>query len=869
MNILSNIRRLLFLVSCALSLHLSAQETFFWTLISDLDNGNRYEMYNLDFFSGDLQLLFTIDESRFSHANMTGTRNLINSFEYTADRSAVFFMEEEGDLYQYGIASDNLVFIEDLTPAIVPTFFVHFYTEINKIFFLNDSILYASGFTYGRYNINTGDFDLIRQPIDHPTASTPYELDLDCTEITRHKGDYLYISNSGKLMRLDPDDPDNNTLLYDYFGIGAGINHGDIVSYQHDCDSTKLYLRVENSGFGNGAGWYSVDLDSGNLSYSHPRVGVPNSILTSSVRHYNNPIWEDCQRRIDLDADDSTTDGVDFLSPDHCQYTDLKICDDDIDISNEYPLDSIVVVIENASPDEALVFAIGNYSVNIIDNSTYHIINSTSSTIDDFRAALLSGRYNNTGPPPSGDIVISVAAWYGGVQGRVALAMIDIVTPRPYAGVDVLQDICTTDVVDLYKLIDSDADQGGFFIDDNEMLIDHLFSHSDPDHLFLNYVSQNLPCADTSLLELYVHSHPPSISLSDTSICYGSSLSVDLSSVTDDIEWWDGSQQKIRSFGIANTYSFVIRNNYGCETYETFELNLRPSPDISQLDVLICEGDEYEFFGQFYNAPGQYTQSISDAYGCDSIIYDLNIDFYDEYDMNISGELSFCEGEITMLDVLSDHSDILINGINQSLPIVIDTPGNYTFTGIGPDGCYVDTTFTVSVNSIPSVSTSDLIDIPFSQGLNLPVEYSDDVVSYLWSPSEGLNCSNCPFPVLSYQVEGWFTILVENQWGCTAMKSLQVSFEDAAIYIPNVIASRPTIRENGILYIQSNHDLIYDILVFDRWGNRLFSNYNVSSNDSYAGWEPLGTLNPGVYVYVISYISNGKKITVTGDITLL
>lgn len=156
---MKSVKYIFTILSCVCSLVLHAQETYLWTEKSEGFDVVAYEMHNIDFLNAiDIGVLFRIDADRFTHPDMTGISNRIRSFDYNEDRSQVYFMEEEGDLYRYTVASDDLEYLGDMTPETTPFLIVHGYTQINDIFFLNDSLLYCAGFTYGEYNINTGIF---------------------------------------------------------------------------------------------------------------------------------------------------------------------------------------------------------------------------------------------------------------------------------------------------------------------------------------------------------------------------------------------------------------------------------------------------------------------------------------------------------------------------------------------------------------------------------------------------------------------------------------------------------------------------------------------------------------------------------------
>ena len=94
-----------------------------------------------------------------------------------------------------------------------------------------------------------------------------------------------------------------------------------------------------------------------------------------------------------------------------------------------------------------------------------------------------------------------------------------------------------------------------------------------------------------------------------------------------------------------------------------------------------------------------------------------------------------------------------------------------------------------------------------------------------------------------------------------------MAYQNPDIYIPNAFIPagiNNSFKPYGIFYDKSD----YQMSVFDRWGNLVFS-----SSDAEAAWD--GTFHgskseSGVYVYRIKFKSaNGKYIDKKGIVTLL
>ena len=69
----------------------------------------------------------------------------------------------------------------------------------------------------------------------------------------------------------------------------------------------------------------------------------------------------------------------------------------------------------------------------------------------------------------------------------------------------------------------------------------------------------------------------------------------------------------------SGTYNEVFTNIYGCDSVNlTINLNILNST--SSFNATFCEGGTYSWNGQQYSQPGQYTQTLTNQCGCDSVV---------------------------------------------------------------------------------------------------------------------------------------------------------------------------------------------------------------------------------------------------------
>ena len=145
-----------------------------------------------------------------------------------------------------------------------------------------------------------------------------------------------------------------------------------------------------------------------------------------------------------------------------------------------------------------------------------------------------------------------------------------------------------------------------------------------------------------------------------------------------------------------------------------------------------------------------------------------------------------------------------------------------------------------------------------------------------WINTTGLSCGACDNPTATISETTTYEVIVETNMGCTFSQSITLEYIIPPVipefYVSNVIDI--TNPPNDRFFVQSNDDdaIITEMLIFDRWGNKVFQVENAPVNDSSFGWD--GTMNnqeltQGVYVYTIKILSSsGDNIIEAGDITL-
>ncbi|NBW59051.1 MAG: hypothetical protein EBR41_00525 [Crocinitomicaceae bacterium] len=119
--------------------------------------------------------------------------------------------------------------------------------------------------------------------------------------------------------------------------------------------------------------------------------------------------------------------------------------------------------------------------------------------------------------------------------------------------------------------------------------------------------------------------NPILTSFVNASICAGSSYTV-------------GGQ----SFSSSGNFQVIIPDGNSCDSIIQLTLTVNPALSSNQ-DIQICQGSNYNFYGQLLNSPGVFTHLLQTVAGCDSLIT-LTLSFLPISSSSMQEEI--CAGEI-------------------------------------------------------------------------------------------------------------------------------------------------------------------------------------------------------------------------------
>ena len=252
--------------------------------------------------------------------------------------------------------------------------------------------------------------------------------------------------------------------------------------------------------------------------------------------------------------------------------------------------------------------------------------------------------------------------------------------------------------------------------------------------------------------------------------------------------------------------------------------------DLLPQDTLLCLSESImidlsEFESVFWSdgsldlirdlsAPGDYIVDVIDDLGC-SAVDSFSIIPIDDIDLLPDSVVLECIDDrlIQTLSVPESTSNILWSTGDTSSSIVVDQPGVFTVE-VDSEGCML----------------TDTVEVTIDKDCELPEDIPLDTTIIV--PIDTLNT---------------------------------ISTIDCNIYIPNAISLSST-RGNDLFAPVSTCALLdYSLEIYDRWGGSVYS-----SNNPTEGWEG-ADVNPGIYIYNLSYRLEGSDRTIidSGTLTLI
>lgn len=405
------------------------------------------------------------------------------------------------------------------------------------------------------------------------------------------------------------------------------------------------------------------------------------------------------------------------------------------------------------------------------------------------------------------------------------------------------------------------------------------------------------PCSAKDTVKVTVNNLPTITANADSEICNGDVFTLSANG-GDTYSWLPAADlnnaliaSPKASPSLTATYTVTGTDVNGCSSTATTTLTVNPLPIASITgDLFICTGQSATLVatgGVSYNwsegstgstvtlnpvATTNYSVTVIDAKNC-TATSNVDVTVSTIPVASAGNDTSICIGTPAQLSGgtglfytwspstgLSD-----VNSSNPSASPVVTTKYALTVSN-GNSNCATTDTVLVTVVPLPIASAGSDRTIIIGQSTTL---VGTGGVTYNWSPTTGLNAGSGSFVIATPKQPTTYTVIVSDALGCTSIAAVTVDidFQCGEVFVPSGFTPNGD-GQNDILYVRGNCITDLSFVLFDRWGQQVFSTSNKDN-----GWDGSYNGNPAntaTFTYSLkANLLNGKKVEMTGNVSLV
>jgi gliding motility-associated-like protein len=385
----------------------------------------------------------------------------------------------------------------------------------------------------------------------------------------------------------------------------------------------------------------------------------------------------------------------------------------------------------------------------------------------------------------------------------------------------------------------------------------------------------------------------------DTSICLGNSVSL-YANTSGNVTWTPpvyldnpSSPTPTSTPESTITYLAISTTDQGCTVSDSvrisvyFDLpntNLPDSTEMcrgSQVGLLAYGGSAYQWYPEeFMNNSNQalvvvyppddkwYFVDVTNACGTvtDSIFVDVT-----QANILAGNDTTICSGETANLWA-SGASYYLwhpMNSVVSQTPTAVrvkpSTSTTYMVEGVDEIGCRDTAYVEVVVIPQPSLSVTPTIYAFYDDEVQLEA-ITNTSGNFVWTPSEGLSCVNCPNPIATpNQNTTYYVYFIDNN-GCRNSSYISIKY-DVVIYVPNTFIPNGD-GVNDYFRVYGGNILDMECFIYNRWGELI--KVLRSKDEFWDGTYKGNKCQDGTYVWKLVYQDFAKtKHVLTGHVNLL
>lgn len=277
-----------------------------------------------------------------------------------------------------------------------------------------------------------------------------------------------------------------------------------------------------------------------------------------------------------------------------------------------------------------------------------------------------------------------------------------------------------------------------------------------------------------------------------------------------------------------------------------------------------------------YDAIGNYNVKliVTNCTGSkDSVIKNIVISTLPSFILSISPDTAICLNDTAALSASGgvDGSYVwtpanLSNSVTGNTAFFNPSVTTwYEVVGTDADGCSKGSNVKITVLPLPVIDAGKDIKIQIGESILLN---GAGGISCEWWPKVNIDCSNCYDPVVNPYHTTVYHLTVTDLNNCKNYDSLTIYVKEGNdFYIPSSFTPNGD-SNNDVFYVYSNEITVFEIKIFNRWGEPIFTNNSLDQ-----GWDGryAGNFVPqGTYLYTLKYSTlNAQDKVYLGYVTVV
>lgn len=294
-------------------------------------------------------------------------------------------------------------------------------------------------------------------------------------------------------------------------------------------------------------------------------------------------------------------------------------------------------------------------------------------------------------------------------------------------------------------------------------------------------------CIDSvaSVVEIFAD---PTISLgADTTVCEGTTLTLDAGAGFSSYLWNDGSSNQTYDATLTGTYSVTVTDINSCTATDSVSYVFEAPPFVELgNDTSICFGTTIAlnatpgFAGYLWstgdttetiiaNATETYSVQVFSALGCIGTD-NISVTVLPELIISLGNDTAFCDGNTLLLSPGNSFPSVVWNDGSTGPDFTVNISGTYSVVVTNDFGCTATDSINVLVDAVPVVDLG--VDTTLCFGNTIQLSAVSGLNSYTWSTGDTTES-------ITVSASGIYAVQVANATGCTASDTVEVVINPA------------------------------------------------------------------------------------------